>query len=71
MNGFGCTLESEIINNRASSQLPMMIIPKEALASLQTLAKREYESDPAEAHSLSVWYTQSRKPIVLQVTEAG
>lgn len=71
LNGFGCKLESEIINNQANSQLPMMIIPKEALASLQTVAEREYESDPAEAHSLSVWYTQSRKPIVLQVKEAG
>lgn len=35
---------NDIINDQANSQLIMMIIPKEALAGLLTLAKQEYES---------------------------
>ena len=72
-----CTVHSgsDIINDRANSQL-IMIIPKEALAGLLTLAKQEYESDSlghaAVARQPSVKYTApSRRPIVLQVKETG
>lgn len=36
--------EHDIINDQANSQLIIMIIPKEALAVVLTLAKQEYES---------------------------